>query len=119
MGDCGVVFVKHRHLFSKGFLISDKEKMRFEIMGEQGGEKIGISFRNINSHEQKHLLKQFLNRDIEKHTWKVVEIKLDKYGYATRSDKDKSYLHNFSVFTNTNMSKDSKLIVYIRGIAFI
>lgn len=117
--DCGIVFSKSRHLFTKGFLIGDKKKMCFEIMGNEGGEQIGVAFKNIHGYEQKYSLSRFLKGGVEKDTWKVVEIDLDEYAHVTRSAYDKAYLENFSIYTNSKLSGDRKIIVYIRNIEFI
>ena len=48
--DCGIIFKKTIFYWPlpKGFLINDKNKMRFEIRGEDGGEQIGIALKNTH-----------------------------------------------------------------------
>lgn len=118
--DCGIIFSKRLSHWplTKGFLISDKKKMCFEIMGNEGGEQIGVAFKNIHGHEQKHSISQFVEGGIEKGVWKVAEIDLEKYAHVTRSAYEKAYLENFSIFTNSNLSGNKKQVVYIRNIEF-
>jgi hypothetical protein len=119
--DCGIILSKsvNHKLLPKGFLISDKKKMRFEIMGKEGGEQIGLAFKNLQGHEQKYTLSKFLEGGIEKGVWKIVEIDLDEYAHITRGAHEKVYLENFSIFTNSKLSGSNEQVVYIRNIEFL
>ena len=119
--DCGIIFSKTlgRWPLKKGFLISDSKKMCFEIMGQEGGEQIGVAFKNTYGHEQKLSLSRFLEGGIGKSVWKTAEINLEEYARVTRGAYEKAYLENFSIFTNSNLSGHKKQVVYIRNIEFI
>jgi len=119
--DCGIIFSKSlgRWPLTKGFLISNKEKMCFEIMGKEGGEQIGVALKNTYGHEQKLSLSKFLEGGIGKSVWKIAKINLEEYARVTRSTYEKAHLGNFSIFTNSNLSGDKKQVVYIRNIEFI
>lgn len=117
--DCGVIFLKDlaRWPFMKGFQISDKKMMTFEIAGERGGENVGLGMKNTNGHEYKVTLTKFMTGPIEKDCWRRATVDLDEYRDVTKSLYGKTYLEDFSIFTNANLAKD-KVVVYVRCIEF-
>jgi len=118
--DCGIIFLKEMGCwpFSKGYKISNKKGISFEIMGKNGGENLGLSFKNLHGHEQKLPINQLIEGQLEKDTWKKVNIDLDKFTNVTGSIRDKSYIECFTFFTNSKLSQDKRVIFYLRGIRF-
>lgn len=118
--DCGIIFLKDvgSWPFLKGYRIDDKKGITFEIRGKDGGENIGISFKNIHGYEQKLLLSKFIEGNIERDRWTEVDIELDNFEKVTRSIRGESYIECFTFFTNSKLSQAKPVTFYLRGIRF-
>ena len=118
--DCGIIFAKKVsfHPFSKGFLISDKNTIKFSIRGKVGGEQIGIAMKNINGHEQKYSLSTLSEKQIMRDAWTTFEIDLGKYAHVVRSEHGQQFLENFSIFTNSHLSGSEKQQLFVSYIKF-
>ena len=118
--DCGIIFLKELEYwpFSKGFKISNKKAISFEIMGRNGEENIGLSFKNLHGHEQKLPLSLLMEGKIEKDTWKKVNIELQEFRNITHGIRDEVYIECFTFFTNSKLSKDKEIMFCLREIRF-
>ncbi len=118
--DCGIIFLKELECwpFLKGYKISDKKVMSFWIIGRDGGEAIGLSFKNLQGHEQKIPLNLLMEGNIEKDSWKKVSIDLKKFRKVTHGIRDKIYIECFTFFTNSKLAKDKETVFFLRDINF-
>ncbi len=118
--DCGIIFLKDTRSwpFLRGYRIDDKKCITFEIKGKDGGENIGISFKNIHGHEQKLLLSKLIKSNIERNRWTEVNIELSNFEKVIRSIRGKSYIECFTFFTNSKLSQVKPVTFYLRGIRF-
>jgi len=129
-GDCGIIFYKalrRFHMFraqiplTRGLRVSDKRRLKLEIMGAEGGEKIGFGMKDMEGHEQKREFERFLPEGIKKMVWQEVDIDIEsEFVLVTRGmnvDSGK-YLENFSIFTNDNLAGNKKIVIYVRNIRF-
>ena len=106
---------------TRGLRVSDKRRLKLEIMGAEGGEKIGFGMKDMEGHEQKREFERFLPEGIKKMVWQEVDIDIEsEFVLVTRGmnvDSGK-YLENFSIFTNDNLAGNKKIVIYVRNIRF-
>ncbi len=109
VGDCGVIFEKITNypFLSKGFKINDKNFVEIEIKGAKGEEKVGLAMKNTDGQEMKVSFDKLFKGGVT-NSWNSIRVDLAKefQHVVVCQDKNRNkYLENFSIFTNTNMTK--------------
>ena len=119
--EAGLIIAKNLRYppFTKGYCISDKSHLSFDIMGGAGNERIGVSIKNTKGIEKKIDLEKDHNITLQPDRWYTVRIDLNDYPQVARHSCGKEYLECIAFYSNSVMKNtDSVQSFYISNVRF-